>query len=322
MDYYGILEVDKNSSNEDIKSAYRRLAKKYHPDVNPNDPTAEEKFKEISEAYEILSDPEKKTNYDNFGNPNGQQDFGGFGGFGDFDVNSIFEQFLGRGHRQQQQNSDINMEINLSAKEFFSGCNKKIKLNREICCNQCNGAGGKNPKKCQICNGRGIIEQLQQNGPFTVVHHSPCSNCKQKGTVCEDPCHSCGSSGKISAEDLVDLHIPANAPLYATVQVANKGNHVIPNIMPGVLNVRLNLIQEDNWVVEQNGTMNCVVDVALNDWINNKQLSIDRFGVETFKYNLSELKTSTDHVIYEQKGLKSINGLSQGNLVATFRIIK
>ena len=180
MDYYGILEVERSASQDEIKKAYRKLAKQYHPDVNPNNPEAEAKFKEVTEAYEVLSDETKKSNYDNYGSADHPgHNFNPFGGFGGFD---IFEQFFGGSNRRQNfANSDLNIQVPIQLKDFVLGGKKPIRFSRIIPCINCNGEGGMNPKICSGCRGTGHQVRVAQQGPFAIQHQVQCSVCNSIG---------------------------------------------------------------------------------------------------------------------------------------------
>ena len=212
-DYYEVLGIGKNATDAEIKSAYRKLAKKYHPDLNPGDKTAEEKFKEVNEANDVLSDPEKRKRYDQFGfagvDPNygaGQPGGGYGGGFGGFGGSSRANPNAPRkGH-------DIQASVILTFEEAAHGCTKKVTLNRQQTCPDCNGTGcepGSNPETCTQCNGRGYVV-TQQRTPFGVMQsQQPCPHCGGRGTIIKNPCKTCRGTGKTSARKTLEVKIPA-----------------------------------------------------------------------------------------------------------------
>ena len=224
-DYYEILGVDRNASDADIKKAYRRLAKQYHPDVNPGDKTAEAKFKEVNEAYEVLSDPQKRARYDQYGHagidPNG---FGGFdGGFGGFDfggIGDIFESFFGgtgfgrssRSKKGPQKGADLKYSVEIAFEEAAFGVEKEITVNRMENCPTCNGSGSKpgtSPSVCRHCNGTGQV-QYKQSTPFgQFVNVRTCDVCRGEGRVITDPCGNCSGKGKVRKSVKIKVNIPA-----------------------------------------------------------------------------------------------------------------
>lgn len=234
-DYYEVLGVGKNATDAEIKSAYRKLAKKYHPDLNPGDKEAEEKFKEVNEAHDILSDPEKRKRYDQFGfagvDPNygaGQGGGAGFGGFGagGVDLGDIFGDIFGGGFggfggfggssranpNAPRKGHDIQASVILTFEEAAHGCSKKITLNRQQTCPDCNGSGceaGSSPETCTQCGGRGYVV-TQQRTPFGVMQsQQPCPHCGGRGTIIKNPCKTCRGTGKTSARKTLEVKIPA-----------------------------------------------------------------------------------------------------------------
>ena len=234
-DYYEVLGLGKNATDAEIKSAYRKLAKKYHPDLNPGDKTAEEKFKEVNEAHDILSDPEKRKRYDQFGfagvDPNygaGQGGGAGFGGFGagGVDLGDIFGDIFGGGFggfggfggssranpNAPRKGHDIQASVILTFEEAAHGCSKKITLNRQQTCPDCNGSGceaGSSPETCTQCGGRGYVV-TQQRTPFGVMQsQQPCPHCGGRGTIIKNSCKTCRGTGKTSARKTLEVKIPA-----------------------------------------------------------------------------------------------------------------
>jgi molecular chaperone DnaJ len=236
-DYYDVLGVNKSASPEDIKSAYRKLAVKYHPDKNPGDKAAEDKFKEASEAYGILSDKSKKENYDNFGHAafenggGGQGGFGGFGGFGGSDFSDIFEDFFGdfggggrRNNRRNSSNrgSDLRYDLSITLEEAYSGKKQNIQFASSDKCTTCKGNGSKpgfSADRCTYCGGNGKVRSNQ--GFFTV--QQTCPQCSGSGEEITNPCNDCGGSGNKQTSKKISVTIPKGVDDGTRIRLAGKG---------------------------------------------------------------------------------------------------
>lgn len=234
-DYYEVLGVSRDASKEEIKKAYRKLARKYHPDANPNDKQAAEKFKEINEAYHVLMDDEKRAAYDRFGHAatdgqGGFEDFGGFSGFGtDFGgLGDIFDMFFGGGRRRTgpQRGADIRVDIELSLEEAAFGLERDIKVPRTEDCGTCGGSGaapGTKPRPCMQCGGTGQV-QFAQNTPFgRVVQSRTCDRCRGKGTIIEKPCPTCHGTGQVRRTRTIHIKIPAGVDNGSRLRVPGEG---------------------------------------------------------------------------------------------------
>ncbi len=231
-DYYKILGVNKDASDNEIKSAYRTLAKKYHPDVNPGNAAAAEKFKEVNEAYQVLSDADKRANYDRFGTaePGAANGFGGFqggGGFSDiFDMFSNMFTGTSRANSYGQDGDDIKIQVNLSFKEAVFGCIKEAQITRMESCPDCNGTGAKTPKDvitCPDCNGTGQIRRVQNSIFGQTVTATVCPKCRGRGKIIKDPCNRCKGSSYIKVTKNVKLDIPAGIDNGQIMTLKGKG---------------------------------------------------------------------------------------------------
>jgi molecular chaperone DnaJ len=251
-DYYEVLEVSRDASEADIKKAYRRLARKYHPDANPNDKTANDKFKEINEAYEVLKDPQKRAQYDQFGHAGlggqGGFDTGGFGGFGDFGnfggFDDIFDAFFGGGGRQQRsgpkQGADLRYDMKISLEEAAAGVEKDIKVDRLESCPTCKGSGAKpgtNPTTCPECHGTGQVQYSQSTpfGRFMTVR--TCNVCHGEGKIIKEVCEKCGGRGKVKKSRNIHIKVPAGVDTGSRLRVAGEGEAGDKNAPPGDLYV-------------------------------------------------------------------------------------
>jgi molecular chaperone DnaJ len=329
MDYYAILGVSKTASQDEIKKAYRHLAKQYHPDVNPGNAEAESKFKEISEAYDVLSDEQKRSNFDQFGDINGPTWNGGFGGFDPFSHFGgvdFFENIFGR-RQTQITNTDISLSVTIPLKDFVLGGEAKITFNRVVFCGSCNGNGGTDLYTCPPCNGIGQQVKLIQNGPVIMQQATQCPNCQGRGSYMKNACQDCAGAGSKQSQETISLNIQQNCPLFATLQVANYGNQEKANLLPGSLFVKLNpqlgnggMIQELNCT--NDGDVILKQDISMEDWYNNNKVSINRFDIEALEYDLSNLKNSSQKARFIGKGVTSSHNNRIGDFVVEFRINK
>ena len=245
-DYYEVLGVSKGASDDEIKKAYRKLAKKYHPDMNPGDKEAEAKFKEVNEAYSILSDSEKRARYDQFGHAGVDPNYGaggpggGFGGFdmGDIDLGDIFGSFFGGGfggfggsassrRNGPQKGESLRASLTISFEEAAFGCEKEINLNRTEECEACHGSGaepGTTAETCPDCRGTGVVRVQQRTGGFAFSSTAPCSRCRGTGKIIHTPCKACGGSGSVKKSKRVTVSIPAGTDDGQAISLRGQGN--------------------------------------------------------------------------------------------------
>ena len=247
-DYYEVLGVSKTASEEEIKKAYRKIAIQYHPDRNPGDKQAEEKFKEAAEAYNVLHDPQKRKQYDQFGfdGPMGG-DFGGFGG-ASMDMNDIFSMFGdifgghgfggfsgfgggssrgGGGRATRHRGTDLRLKVRLSLQEISEGVTKKFKVRKDVTCQHCHGSGaegGAGTETCATCHGSGYVVRTTQSLFGMMQTQSPCPTCGGEGQVIKNRCRECGGTGVVKGEEVVEIKIPAGVAEGMVVNVPGKGN--------------------------------------------------------------------------------------------------
>jgi molecular chaperone DnaJ len=242
-DYYEVLGVGKNASKDELKKAYRKLAMQYHPDRNPNDKTAEDKFKEAAEAYEVLSSEEKKARYDRFGHDGVK---GGFGSQGFSDINdifshfsdifgggSIFDDFFGGGRGRQRgrtggaPGSDLRVNLKLTLEEIASGVTKNIKIKKQVKCDECRGSGaegGSATKTCPVCSGSGEVKNVTRSVFGQFVNISTCNNCGGEGNVVDKPCKKCMGDGRFQSEETLKIEVPAGVHEGSYMTLRGKGN--------------------------------------------------------------------------------------------------
>ena len=262
-DYYEVLGVDKKASEDEIKKAYRKIAIKYHPDRNPGDKTAEEKFKEAAEAYSVLSDKQKRQQYDQFGfdGPNMGGGFGGFGA-GGFSMDDIFSMFgdvfggrggfggfsgFGGGQRAQYHGTDLRLKVRLTLQEISTGVTKKFKVRKDIVCSECNGSGaqkGSGSETCPTCHGQGYTVRTVRSILGMMQTQSECPTCHGEGTVIKNKCPHCGGQGIVKGEEVVEINIPAGVAEGMVVNVPGKGNAAPHNGVPG--NIQVYVEEEPN----------------------------------------------------------------------------
>ncbi|MBL7935849.1 MAG: DnaJ domain-containing protein, partial [Bacteroidia bacterium] len=242
-DFYEILGLTKNASDDDIKKAYRKLAIKYHPDKNPDDKAAEEKFKEAAEAYEVLSNPEKRQRYNQYGHAGVGGASGGGGGFGGgMNMDDIFSQFgdifgggggfggfggsSRGGGRRVVRGSNLRVKVKLNLQEVAKGVEKKLKVNKFVSCNTCKGSGAKNGTfdTCRLCNGSGVQVRTQQTFLGAMQTQTTCSGCNGEGKTVKDKCNTCHGDGIVRAEEVISINIPAGVAEGMQLSVGGKGN--------------------------------------------------------------------------------------------------
>ena len=269
-DYYEVLGVDRNASEDEIKVAYRKLAIKYHPDRNPGNKEAEEKFKEAAEAYEVLHDADKRRQYDQFGfNAPGGGGFGGFSG-GSMNMDDIFSMFgdifgghsggfggfggfggNGGGSQRVYRGSDLRLKVKLSLQDIASGVTKKFKVREDVKCEKCNGTGaegGSQPETCPTCHGSGVVMRTVRSMFGMMQTQSECPTCHGDGTIIKNKCKACGGTGVVKGEKVVEINIPAGVEEGMVLNVHGKGNAGPHNGVPGDIQVIIEEEKNDSFI--------------------------------------------------------------------------
>ena len=241
-DFYEILGITKNASEDEIKKAYRKLAIKYHPDKNPDDKASEEKFKEAAEAYEILSNPEKRQRYNQYGHAGVGGASSGGHGHGGMNMDDIFSQFgdifgggfgFGGGNggsrgggRRVNRGSNLRVKVKLTLKEIANGAEKKIKVNKHVSCKTCSGSGAKNGQydTCKQCNGSGVVTRVQQTILGAMQTQTTCNACSGEGRIVKDKCNTCHGDGIVREEEVITINMPAGVAEGMQLSMSGKGN--------------------------------------------------------------------------------------------------
>ncbi len=330
-DYYEVLGVDKNINPDELKKAYRKLAIKYHPDKNPGDKAAEDKFKEIAEAYGVLSDTDKKARYDRFGH----QGMGGAaGGGGAASMEDIFSQFGdifgdgspfgsffgggrssgGGGRKAVRKGSDLRIKLKLNLEEISNGVEKKIKVKRYVGCNSCGGNGskhGNSQQNCGTCNGSGQIRKIQQTMLGQMVTTNTCHTCNGEGKIVLDRCETCYGEGRQLEEDLISIKIPAGVAEGMQLSMTGKGNVPSRGGMAGDLLIQVE--EEEHPQLKRDGN-NIIFDLPVNfvDAVLGKDIEVPVISGKV-RINIKPGTQPGEILRLKGKGLKDINGYTQGD---------
>jgi molecular chaperone DnaJ len=326
-DYYNILGVDRSAGETDIKKAYRKLALKYHPDRNPGDKTAEDKFKEINEAYSCLSDPQKKSNYDQFGTAEGAGAGFGGAGFGDFSSSfgdifgdmfgDIFGDFAGRGRARPRKGQDLRYDLDIDLREAVFGTEKKINIPRWESCSTCKGTGsrpGKGPSVCHTCKGTGQTK-LQQ-GFFTIAR--TCGTCGGEGKIITDPCTKCRGQGKVRKERKVSLKIPAGVDTGIRLKVMGEGEAGSLGGPPGDLYVIID-VQPHPFFKRKGNDLLCEVPVSFVQATLGAEIEIPTIdGTESIRIPHGTPSGRVFHL--RGKGVPKLGGYGKGDQYVTIFI--
>ena len=335
-DYYEVLGVSKGASEDEIKRAYKKLARKYHPDMNPGDKEAEEKFKEVNEANEVLSDPEKKARYDQFGfagvDPSYGAGAGGAGGYGggfDFgDLGDIFGSFFGGGfgggqtrRNGPQRGESIRASVAVTFTEAAFGCEKEVSIERSEQCASCKGSGcapGTTPEICPDCHGSGMV-QVQQRTPMGVFASSrPCQRCRGTGKIIHQPCADCGGSGAVRKRKTIKVTLPAGIDHGQTISLRGQGNAGKNGGPAGDLLITVMVRPHELFRREGNDVF-CEAPITFRQAVLGATLEIPTIDGPV-KYDIPE-GTQTGTVFrLRGKGIPALNGRGRGDQYVTVTI--
>jgi molecular chaperone DnaJ len=327
-DLYEVLGVERNASPPDLKKAYYRLAKKYHPDHNPNDKEAEEKFKEAAEAYQILADEDQRARYDRFGMDGIRGSGGGGGGFHSADdifsaFGDMFGDFFGGrggGGRRQQRGADLRVDLNLTFAEAVWGVTKEVNVKRDIPCTTCTGTGakaGSKPEPCKTCNGKGQVVHAQ--GFFMV--QTTCPQCRGAGKTIKDPCGDCSGRGVVAETTKLSVTVPAGVDDGQSLRLAGKGEQVTGG-QAGHLYVVLHVQGDERFHREE---ANILTEVTIG-------MAKAALGGEVEVYTLEENCTASttieikpgtqpgDHIVRRGQGIPRVGENGRGDQVVRFNV--
>lgn len=320
-DPYEVLGVTRSAGADEIKSAYRKLARKYHPDVNPNDAAAEEKFKEIGAAYAILSDPEKKARFDSYGVTDDQPSdpFGGAGGgFGDlFDM--FFGQAQGSGggrRRSGRDGEDLRADVEINLQDVLNGLHTEVSVDRQVECDLCRGMGtegGKAPDVCTTCGGQGVVMAVRNTFIGQVRTQTTCPNCNGQGTVIKSPCTKCRGRGTNREQSKVKVSIPPGVEHGSTMHLQGHGSDGSGGGRPGDLYVVLH-VKDDRKFKRQGTTLHTQLPTTVAQAILGDTLSIEGLD-ETIEVHLAAGTQPGSTITVKNQGLPPLHGGRRGDLI-------
>ena len=335
-DYYEVLGVSRGASEDEIKKAYKKMARKYHPDLNPGDKSAEEKFKEVNEAYEVLSDADKKARYDQYGHAGVDPNFGA-GGFGggfdggfDFgDLGDIFGSFFGGGFgggrrtnpNAPQRGESIRMSIAISFEEAAFGCEKEVTVERYETCDTCHGSGcapGTSPEVCPDCHGTGTVQVRRQTPMGVFATSAPCAKCGGKGRIIHQPCKDCRGSGMVRKKKTIQASIPAGIDNGQTISIRGQGNAGKNGGPAGDLLITITVRPHELFRREGTSVL-CEAPITFTQAVLGAELEIPTIDGKV-KYTLPEGTQSGTTFRLKGKGIPSINGRGRGDQYVTVYI--
>lgn len=334
-DYYEVLGVQKSAGEDEIKKAYRSLAKKYHPDMNPGDKDAEVKFKEVNEAYAVLSDSEKRSKYDQFGHaafdPSAGGGFGGFGGFsgGDFDFGDIFSSFFGGGggSSRSRQNmpidgDDIGTRVTISFDEAAFGTKKEINFARVENCPDCGGKGAKNEsdiETCSECRGTGRVMVKQQTILGYMQTQRTCQSCRGAGKIIKKPCSNCNGKGRVKINKKLEVNIPAGIDDRQNIVLRGQGSAGVRGGVNGDLIIEVR-VKEDKIFERSGNNIYCEVPISFAEAALGADIDVPVLGGGTEKYKIPEGTQSGTSFTLRGKGIADINTKRPGDLIITVAV--
>ncbi len=336
-DYYEVLGVGRNATPEEMKKAYRKLALQYHPDRNPGDKEAEEKFKEAAEAYDVLSNPDKKARYDQFGHAAFEGGAGGFQG-GGMSMDDIFSQFgsifgdffsgfsgFGGGGQQRtrravQRGSNLRIKVKLTLEEIDKGCEKKIKVSKYVPCKTCGGSGARNNnyETCPHCHGSGVVTEIRRTILGQMQTQSTCPHCGGEGRIIKDKCHDCNGEGIVRSEEIITINIPAGVADGMQLSMSGKGNAAPHGGIPGDLIILVEEVPHDLFERQES-------NIYYNAFITFPQAAMGTtLEIPTLsgraKVKIDAGTPSGKVLRLKGKGLPDVNGYGRGDMLVSVNV--
>ena len=330
-DYYEVLGVDKSATESQIKKAYLSKAKQYHPDVNPGNKEAEQKFKEVNEAYSILSDAEKRGQYDRFGHAafeqGGAGGGGGFGGFGDFDFGDIFSSFFGGGgggaRRQNAptRGQDVGVRVSLTFEEAVFGCKKEVSYNRIETCSECDGSGaekGTSVETCSTCRGSGRVTVSQRTMLGMMQTQQTCDRCRGRGKIVTTPCKNCRGTGHVKLTRKIEVNIPAGIDHGQRVVLRGQGSAGKNGGAPGDLVIEVRV--SGHSLFERDGNnLYCEIPIAFTEAALGADIEIPTLEGKQSYHIPDGTQTGTAFTL-RGKGVPDVNTGRRGDLILTVHV--
>ncbi len=325
-DPYEVLGISRSAGADDIKSAYRRLARRYHPDVNPNDPTAEENFKEVGSAYAVHSDPAKRVRFDQNGSNNDAPNDPFFGGAGG-NISDLFDVFFGQGNqgggrrRTGRDGEDVRIDIELTLKDVINGIQTEVLVNRKTECPACHGTGGEGgapPETCSTCRGQGQVSTVRNTFIGQVRTSTPCPTCGGAGSIVKDPCKNCRGRAVVPESAKIPVTIPPGFEDGATLHVPGQGSDGVGEGRPGDLYVVLQ-VENDRRFQRRGQTLYTVLDTTFAQAALGDRVEIE--GVEdTVELTIPAGTQPGTQIAIRSGGLPPLHGGRRGDLVVQVNV--
>jgi len=331
-DYYEVLSVPKGASDADLKKAYRRLAKENHPDLHPGDKGAEARFKELNEAYEVLSDGEKRAKYDQFGHAGIDPNFGGAGGAGGFDVGDIFSSFFGGGfggfggdqrssRSGPRKGGDVRVAQTITLEEAAFGCKKEVSISHTESCNSCKGTGsaeGTTAEVCHNCHGTGAVRVQQRTMFGAMSTTATCPNCRGEGKIIHQPCKSCGGNGEVRKQKKISINIPAGIDEGQAISLRGQGDVGKNGGPAGDLIIAIH-VQPHSQLQRRGNTIYLESVISFVQAALGAEMEIPTLDGKV-KYTIPEGTQSGTTFRLREKGVPNLNGRGRGDQMVTVKV--